>query len=63
MDKVYDFLRENSTRAYSTRTLKHKFGIKLGELKFHLDQYEGVRRVLPIEVGSGKAHLNVYKAK
>ena len=63
MDSVISFLQAQKPTAYSTTTLAHKFGLKRGYIKYMLEQHEDVRSVLPVEVGSGKTCVNVYKAK
>ena len=63
MDSVISFLQEQKPTAYSTTTLAHKFGLKRGHVKHELDIHEDICCVDPAVVGSGKRHINVYRAK
>lgn len=62
MDNVISFLHAQKPTAYSATTLAHKFGLKRGHVKYNLDMHEDIHCVVPVSVGSGKAHVNVYRA-
>ena len=63
MEIVLDFFQANRHIAYSTTTLAHKFKMKRSALNHYLHNCDLVYNVDPLTVGSGKAHINVFKWK
>lgn len=59
MNPVVTFLKETE-EVYSFRTLKKKFKLKKNVLARYLNN-DFVVKVKPIEVGSGKHTLNIWK--
>tara|TARA_B100000214_G_scaffold271852_1_gene202146 strand:- start:1942 stop:2160 length:219 start_codon:yes stop_codon:yes gene_type:complete len=59
MNEVVIFLKETGN-VYGFKTLKKKFKLKNNALARYLN-HPYVQKALPVEVGSGKSSLNIWK--
>ncbi len=60
---VEEYFNENSNIKLSVTSLSKKLGLKKRQIVYLVHHSEHVRRVDPMEVGSGKSRLSVYAKK
>lgn len=60
MNIVEDYLAQNSGKKLSLNTIHKNLKIKKRAIFYYIHNSPHIRKVAPIEVGSGKAKLSVF---
>ena len=60
MNLVEDYLAENKNRKLSFNTLYRRLDISRRSVRYYIRTSEHIKRVDPLEVGSGKTTISVY---
>ena len=57
---VEEYLKLNVNKMLSLRTISKNLKLKKKKTDYLINQSKNIKKVEPIEVGSGKTELNVY---
>mgnify|MGYP000983944380 CR=1 FL=1 len=57
---VEEYLKLNVNKMLSLRTISKNLKLKRKKTDYLINQSKNIKKVEPIEVGSGKTELNVY---
>ena len=57
---VEEYLKLNVNKMLSLRTISKNLKLKRKKTDYLINQSKNIKKVAPIEVGSGKTELNVY---
>ena len=59
-NEVEDYLKENPNKMVSLRNIYRDLSMKRRKALWLINQSQNIRKVKPLEVGSGKHHVHVY---